>query len=213
MVTDAAKMQSLLERCQQQDRAAFAELFNCYHLQVFRSAYLIARRPEAADDITQLVFVELFSAFHRFDLRRPFLPWLYRIVHNVSVDYLKRDRRGRTLAPTTNAQFDTLLGPDPGPGPAEQVEQAELRQTIWDALEHLPVNQRAVLVLSYYGGLNEHEVAEAMGVRPGTVKSRLHRARQALREALARDHGVASLEYLPSVDDRPLANSAPEGGE
>jgi RNA polymerase sigma-70 factor (ECF subfamily) len=213
MVTDAAEMQSLLERCQQQDRAAFAELFNCYHLQVFRSAYLITRRREAADDITQLVFVELFSAFHRFDLRRPFLPWLYRIVHNVSVDYLKRDRRGRTLAPTTNAQFDTLLGPDPGPGPAEQVEQAELRQTIWDALEHLPVNQRAVLVLSYYGGLNEHEVAEAMGVRPGTVKSRLHRARQALREALARDHGVASLEYLPSVDDRPLANSAPEGGE
>jgi RNA polymerase sigma-70 factor, ECF subfamily len=213
MVTDAAEMQSLLERCQQQDRAAFAELFNCYHLQVFRSAYLITRRREAADDITQLVFVELFSAFHRFDLRRPFLPWLYRIVHNVSVDYLKRDRRGHTLIPTTDAQFDRLLGPDPSPGPAEQAEQGELRQTIWDALEHLPVNQRAVLVLSYYGGLNEHEVAEAMGVRPGTIKSRLHRARHALREALARDHGAASLEYLPSVDDRPLANSAPEGGE
>lgn len=213
MVTDAAETHSLLERCQQQDRAAFAELFNCYHVQVFRSAYLITRRREAADDITQLVFVELFSAFHRFDLRRPFLPWLYRIVHNVSVDYLKRDWRGRTLIPATDAQFDTLLGPDPSPGPAEQVEQGELRQTIWDALDHLPVNQRAVLVLSYYGGLNEHEVADAMGVRPGTIKSRLHRARHALREMLARDHGTASLEQPPSVDGLPLASPAPEGGE
>ncbi|MBA3346518.1 MAG: RNA polymerase sigma factor [Gemmatimonadales bacterium] len=125
MVTDAAEIHSLLEQCQQQDRAAFAELFNRYHVQVFRSAYLITRRQDAADDITQLVFVELFSAFRRFDLRRPFLPWLYRIVHNVSVDYLKRDRRGRALTPTTDAQFDTLLGPDPTPGPAEQAEQAD----------------------------------------------------------------------------------------
>jgi RNA polymerase sigma-70 factor (ECF subfamily) len=213
MVTEAAETYSLLERCQQHDRAAFAELFNRYHPQVFRSAYLIVRRQDAADDITQLVFVELFSAFRRFDLRRPFLPWLYRIVHNVSVDYLSRDRRGRALTPTTDAEFDLLLGPDPGPGPAEQVEQAELRRTIWAALEHLPVNQRAALVLSYSGGLNEHEVAEAMGVRPGTIKSRLHRARHTLRETLARDHGTASLEYLPSADGRNLANPAQEGGE
>ncbi|MGI8857550.1 MAG: RNA polymerase sigma factor [Thermomicrobiales bacterium] len=213
MVTDAAEIHFLLERCQRQDRAAFAELFNCYHLQVFRSAYLITRRREAADDITQLVFVELFSAFRRFDLRRPFLPWLYRIVHNVSVDYLKRDRRGRTFIPTTDAQFDTLLGPDPTPGPAEQAEQAELRRAIWDALDHLPVNQRAVLVLSYYGGLNEHEVADAMGVRPGTIKSRLHRARHALRDTLARDHGALPMEHLPPLDGRPLASPAQEGGE
>ena len=212
MVTDPAEMHSLLERCQQQDRAAFAELFHRYHVQVFRSAYLITRRTEAADDITQLVFVELFSAFRRFDLRRPFLPWLYRIVHNISVDYLKRDRRGRALTPTTDAQLDTLLGPDPTPGPAEQAEQAELRRTIWHAIDGLPVNQRAVLVLSYYGDLNEHEVADAMGVRPGTIKSRLHRARHALRDKLARDH-TTPMDYLPPVDGRPLANPAQEGGE
>lgn len=212
MVADATEMDGLFERCQRQDRTAFAELFNRYHVQVFRSAYLITRRQDAADDITQLVFVELFSAFRRFDLRRPFLPWLYRIVHNVSVDYLKRDRRGRALTPTTEAQFDILLGPDPAPGPAEQAEQAELRQTIWHALDGLPVNQRAVLVLSYYGGLNEHEVADAMGVRPGTIKSRLHRARHALRDKLARDHTMP-LAHISPVDGRPLANPAQEGGE
>ena len=102
---EAADLQPLLVRCQQQDRAAFGELFNPFHLRVFRSAYLIARRQEAADDITQIVFVELFSAFRRYDLRRPFLTWLYRIVHNVGVDYLKRDRRGRTLTPLPRARL------------------------------------------------------------------------------------------------------------
>jgi RNA polymerase sigma-70 factor (ECF subfamily) len=213
-MVDAAELQPLLERCQMQDRAAFAELFNRFHLRVFRSAYLIAHRQEAADDITQLVFVELFSAFRRYDLRRPFLPWLYRIVHNVSVDYLKRDRRGRTVAPATDAHLETLIGPDPDPGPAEQVEQAELRQMIWAAMARLPVNQRAVLVLSYYDGLSEHEVAEAMGIRPGTVKSRLHRARHAMRDQLARDRRALPGDYLPRpADGRPFAGSAQEGGE
>lgn len=212
MVTDAAEMRSLFERCQRQDRAAFADLFNRYHPRVFRSAYLITHRQDAADDITQLVFVELFSAFRRFDLRRPFLPWLYRIVHNVSVDYLKRDRRGSAITPMTDVQLDALLGPDPDPGPAELAEQAELRRAIWDALDHLPVNQRAVLVLSYYGGLTEHEVAEAMGVRPGTIKSRLHRARHALREELARD-SKAPIGRLAPADGRPLAGPARERGE
>ncbi len=95
---EAADLRPLLERCQRHDRAAFAELFERYHQRVFRSAYVIAHRPEAADDITQLVFVELFSALRRYDLNRPFLPWLYRIVHNISVDYHKRNRRaGETI--------------------------------------------------------------------------------------------------------------------
>ena len=206
-------LHSLFERCRRQERDAFAELFAHFRLRVARSAFLIMRREEFVDDVVQLVFVELFTAFPRYDVARPFLPWLYRIVHNVSVDYLKRDRRVLAVIPTTEAQFDALLGPDPSPGPAEQAEQAELRQAIWQALDYLPVNQRTVLVLSYYGGLNEHEVAAAMGVRPGTVKSRLYRARQALRDTLARDHDAVSLTSPFPVDTRPLANPAQEGGE
>jgi RNA polymerase sigma-70 factor (ECF subfamily) len=211
-MADAAEMRPLLERCQLQDRAAFAELFNCYHVQVFRSAYLITRRQDAADDITQLVFVELFSAFRRFDLRRPFLPWLYRIVHNVSVDYLKRDRHGRTLTATPEAQLDTLIGPDPAPGPAEQAEEAELRRAIWEAMDRLPVHQRSVLVLSYYDDLSEHELAVILGVRPGTVKSRLHRARHALREQLTKDGAAFPLHDRLLTKTLPLASS-PKAGE
>jgi RNA polymerase sigma-70 factor (ECF subfamily) len=189
---ETASITPLLERCQQQDRTAFAELFTQFHRRVFATAVYITHSEDAADDITQLVFVELFSAFRRFDLTRPFLPWLYRIVHNVSVDYLRRHRRNQA-APLSavKGQLDAILGADRDPGPAEQFERAELGQVIWRALEALPVKQRAVLVLRYYGGLNEPELAEALGCRRGTIKSRLHRAHRALAAELADNCGVS----------------------
>lgn len=194
-MSDAAKVRAVLERCQQQDRTAFAELFEQYHQRVFRGAYVITHCHEAADDVTQLVFLELFSALRRFDLKRPFLPWLYRIVHNISVDYLKRNRRAGETLSAMDGHLDTLVGPDPGPGPADHAEQAELRRAIWQAMGRLPAGQRSVLMLCYYADLREQEIATALHVRPGTVKSRLHRARQALRVELARYERALTADY------------------
>ncbi len=209
---DAADVRLLLERCQQHDRAAFAALFERYHDRVFRSAYVVTRRPEAADDVTQLVFVELYTALRRYDLDRPFLPWLYRIVHNVSVDYLKRNRRGGETTPAMETQLETLLGPDPAPGPADHAEQAELRRTIWRAMGQLTADQRAVLMLCYYADLHEQEMATALRVRPGTVKSRLHRARQALRTELARHERTLAAEYTRRARDSAQITEPMQGG-
>lgn len=201
---------ALYERCKRQDRAAFAELFERHHARVFRAAFLISRQPDAADDITQLVFEELFTAFRRFDTARPFLPWLYRIIHNVSMDYLRRDRRG-TL-PIMDA--DVLLGPDPDPGPADRAEQAETRETVWNAIAQLPDHHRAVLVLRYYAGLNEAEMADALGARRGTVKSRLHRAQQALAALLIATGDAprrAAFSSLPQLGPPPPAQQFNEG--
>lgn len=194
---------ALYERCKRQDRAAFAELFERYHLRVYRSALLIGREADSADDVTQLVFEELFTAFRRFDTTRPFLPWLYRIIHNVSMDYLRRNRRG-TL-PLLNA--DTLLGADPDPGPAEQAERAEQREVVWRAISRLPDHHRAVLVLRYYAGLSEAEMADTLGARPGTVKSRLHRAQHALASLLEAEmpHRRGAIPTPPQPDAPPPA--------
>lgn len=211
---DAADLRPLLEQCQRHDRAAFAELFARYHQRVFRGAYLIAHHQEAADDITQLVFVELFSAVRRFDLSRPFLPWLYRIVHNVSVDYLKRNRRAGEIVPAMDAHLDALIGPDPGPGPADHAEQAELRRAVWQAMGRLPASQRSVLMLCYYADLHEREMAAALHIRPGTVKSRLHRARQALRAELTRHERALIAEYTRHIaDSAPSTEPVRGGGE
>lgn len=156
------------------DRESLAALFARHHARVFRAAYLITRDPEAADDIVQLVFLELFGALGAFDPRRPFVPWLYRIVHNVSVDYLKRDRYRQP----------TVRLADTTPGPSREIERAEARFEVRPALDRLSAEHREVLVLRYYVGLPEREMAAALGVRVGTVKSRLHRALRALGAAL-----------------------------
>lgn len=156
------------------DRAALAVLFARHHVRVFRSAYLITRSPEAADDIVQLVFLELFTALDTFSPRRPFVPWLYRIVHNVSNDFLKRERYRHPTTPLADAT----------PGPTSEIGRAEVRADVHPALDVLSVEHREALVLRYYVGLPEHEMAAVLGVRLGTVKSRLHRALRALAEAL-----------------------------
>lgn len=194
-MTEAFDSIALYRRCKEQDRAAFAELFRHYHRRVLGSALFITHRADAAEEIVQLVFIELFTAFRRFDPERPFLPWLYRIVHDVSMDYLRRDRRGtHTPLPTTDWQLDALLGADPAPGPAERIEQAELHAEIWQALEQLPANHRAVLVLRHYSQLNEAEMAEALQCRRGTIKSRLHRANRALAAELGARGSVPSAQ-------------------
>jgi RNA polymerase sigma-70 factor (ECF subfamily) len=193
----------LLRRCKEQDREAFAELFRQYQRRVFATAFYITRRDDAADDITQLVFIELFAAFRRFDLSRPFLPWLYRIVHNVSMTYLGRQYRERAIPlPDEEEQLDLLFGADTDLWPDQRFEREESRYAIWRALERLPAHQRAVLVLRYYGGLNERELAEALRCRRGTVKSRLHRAHQALAVELACG---GHAESIPKAERAPLA--------
>jgi RNA polymerase sigma-70 factor, ECF subfamily len=206
--------QDLLKQCKMQDRTAFAELFRDYHARVFRTAFLMTRSAEAADDITQLVFVELFSAFRRYDLARPFVPWLYRIVHNVGVDYLKRARRGADMPlPAGEGARDALLGPDPEPGPAEQAERREAQRAMWDALGRLPVAHRTALVLRYYEGLNEAEMAAVLGCRKGTVKSRLHRALHALGDELRQQAWRGGVMADGPLGNPTIAVRPQEGGE
>ncbi len=196
-MTDTPERIALYRRCKAQERTAFAELFQEYHRRVFGSALFITHRADAAEEIVQLVFIELFTAFRRFDTERPFLPWLYRIIHDVSMDYLRRDRRGAHLPlPTTEWQLEAMLGADPDPGPAERAERAELHETIWRALERLPANHRAVLVLRHYSQLSEAEMAQALGCRCGTVKSRLHRAHRALAVELGERRSAAATVWV-----------------
>ena len=192
-MTDAPELIALYRRCTAQDRAAFADLFRQYHRRVFGSALFITHRADAAEEIVQLVFIELFGAFRRFDPERPFLPWLYRIIHDVSMDYLRRERRGAHLPlPPEEWHLDALLGPDPDPGPAEHAERVELHEEVWRALERLPTNHRAALVLRHYSQLSEAEMAQALGCRRGTVKSRLHRAHRALAAELGERQQAAA---------------------
>ena len=170
--------------CQDGDLAGLEVLFELHRLGVLRTAYGIVGNHHLAEDVTQQVFVELFTAMRRFDPERPFAPWLYRIVVNISLKELRR-RRHRSL-PLEEAAADL---PSLDPLPDLIAEESEVRKAIWAAVQSLSPKQRAAVVLRYYHGFSEAEMAVALGCRRGTVKSRLHTALRRL-EVLLREGGM-----------------------
>ena len=175
------KERQAILRCQQGDLTGLEVLFELHRLAVLRTAYGIVRRHHLAEDVTQQVFVELFSAIKRFDRRRPFAPWLYRIVVNISLKELRR-RDHRSLSLEEAADLPSFE-----PMPDHTAEEAEARRSIWAAIRALSPKHRAVVVLRYYHGFSEAEMAVALGCRRGTVKSRLHSALRRL-ELLLRNN-------------------------
>lgn len=159
----------LVQRTIVGDRVALATLFEHCHLRVFRSAFLVVRNREVADDIVQLVFLELFRALPSFDTHRPFLPWLYRIVHHVTVDYLRREVYRRPTLPLRETT------PDPT-DVAERIEESALLGPVLDALS---MEHREALMLRYFVGLSRagdgYRAPDSSGHREIPPLSRLER--------------------------------------
>jgi RNA polymerase sigma-70 factor (ECF subfamily) len=156
-----------------------------YQLKAARAAYLITRNRLLAEDLVQAAFLRAFERIDQFDITREFGPWFLRSVIN---DALKAvSRAGRSIS--WEQSFDDLAGETPElavseAGPAELFEQTETRLTIGAALDRLTPPQRAVIVLRFYLGFSEAETAEQLDCPPGTVKWRLHAARQQLQALL-----------------------------
>jgi RNA polymerase sigma-70 factor (ECF subfamily) len=176
---------ALIERCQQGDAAAFDALVQQYSSWVYNLAYRLTGNPDDAEDVAQEAFVRVFKAIRRYRRSAAFSTWLYRVVTNVCLDELKR--RGRRPVPMSqsgDADSDPPEAADPMADPAEIAERRERQAVIQRAIASLPRQQRAVLVLCDVQGMSYEEAAEVLGAKVGTVKSRLNRARLALKARL-----------------------------
>ncbi|MDY6875307.1 MAG: RNA polymerase sigma factor [Chloroflexota bacterium] len=169
--------QEAIARLKRGDVGGLEPLVRKYQVQAVRTAYLITRDRALAEDIVQAAFLRAYERIGQFDAGRSFGPWFLRSVVNDAVKSVSRGKRQISL------ETDSLAGllADPNPGPAQIAEAADLRQKVWDALGKLPPAQRAAIVLRYYLGLSEAEMAEQLACPPGTVKWRLHAARKRLR--------------------------------
>ena len=149
------------------DREAAAELFRRHWQAAWRVAYGLTGRRAMADDIAADAFERAFGALSRFDHRRPFAPWLHRIVVNRALDLLRAERRlvGGELGLETAVEADAEVG---------DVELLE-------AVRTLPLQRRAVVILRYGIGLTPTEIAGILDLPIGTVNSRLARALEQLR--------------------------------
>ncbi len=175
----------LIARARAGDQNAFTELVRRYQEVAFRTAYVILADPDAAADAAQEAFIKAFRSLPGFDPKRPFKPWILRIVVNEALNLKKAARRRRGLA--LRLREAAALG-DAAPSPEAAVLARERLQALADALLELPADDRAVVALRYFQKLGEVEMAEVLGCPRGTVKSRLHRALGRLREIVLGRH-------------------------
>jgi RNA polymerase sigma-70 factor (ECF subfamily) len=171
-----------IERLRAGDIEGLAILVTRYQTEATRIAQLITRDRALAEDVVQNAFVRVYDRIAQFDSERPFAPWFYRIVSNDAIKAAQRSSRNVSLSTQSGAEFDQLA--DDAPGPDELLATLEQFDSVTAALEQLAPEQRAAIVLRYYAGLNDREVAERLGSAPGTVRWRLHAARKRLRQLL-----------------------------
>jgi RNA polymerase sigma-70 factor (ECF subfamily) len=179
----------LVARCQQGDAGAFDELVTRYRQRVYAMIYNMVHNEHDAWDLAQDSFVKVWKSIARFRGQSSFYTWVYRIVMNVTIDWLRKKQiHGGT-------EFDDRIGlhdiepasstvPKAELLPAKKLEQAEIRGRINDAIERLSPEHRAVIVMREIDGLQYEEIAEAMECSIGTVMSRLFYARKRMQGML-----------------------------
>ncbi len=166
--------QLVVARARRGDHRAFGEIVDHYDYRLRGLAYRLLGERDRMDDVLQEAYVKAFRSLPKFKGESALGTWLYRIVYNACID----DLRARKETVSLDERFDA---PDARPGPAELVAT---RGDLAAALAALPADQRAAVILVDAQGLDYTEAAEALGVAPGTIGSRLSRARAALRVAL-----------------------------
>jgi RNA polymerase sigma-70 factor (ECF subfamily) len=163
-----ANEQRLVREAQAGSSAAMAELYSLHWRRAYRAAYLVVHDAAAAEDVAQDAFLAAVDALDRFDRRRPFAPWLHRIVVNRALDWARRESLRRRVDGAESV-FEPLPPPD------------EIGGEMIAALKELPAEQRAVVVLRHLLEYTPGEIASMLDLPRGTVNSRLRRGLDRLR--------------------------------
>lgn len=185
---------ALARRLQAGDTSAFGELVRRYQDRVYNTVWRICGHAEDARDLTQDAFIKAYQSIGTFRGQSALYTWLYRIAVNLTLSSLRSARRRGTVS------LDNPIGAESGnhqasglaarmqdlrtKDPSARACQVESQDLVVRALNKLEEEFRAVVVLRDMEGFDYRQIAEILGIAPGTVKSRLHRARSALRDML-----------------------------
>src|ERR1700756_3391163 len=180
----------LVRRCQAGDTEAFDELVTRYRTRVFSMIYNMVRNEQDAWDLAQDSFVKAWKSIKRFRGRSSFYTWIYRIMMNVTIDWLRKKQ-----VKGAGAEFDDAVElkeidpasrtvPKADPLPHQRMERSEIRARIDKAIAQLSPEHRAVILMKETEDMQYQEIAEALGCSIGTVMSRLFYARKKLQNLL-----------------------------
>lgn len=171
---------------------AFSELVRRYYGRAYRVALGVVRDKELAEDVTQEAFVKAYTQLHGFTFGSAFYTWLYRIVFNMGIDNVRSRRRQRLTCAADETWFEAVSSAQElwprfqNFNPQASVERGELRRRIRTAYDELPEIHRSVLSLREVEGHSYEEIATILGIKKGTVMSRLFHARRAMQNNLRR---------------------------
>jgi RNA polymerase sigma-70 factor (ECF subfamily) len=184
---------SLVQQCAAGDEAACTRLVTDHQRMVYQLAFHLLGDQQEALDLSQEVFLRVFRTLHQFRGQATLRTWIYRIVVNQASNrqrWWRRRHRSQQVALDEHAAMHGELPEARNFAQPDRVfQQRETAGRVWHALDALPFDQRAVIVLREIDGLSYEEIATSLGVAVGTVKSRLARARDSLRGILkSADH-------------------------
>lgn len=170
------------------DRERFGDLVDRYQGRLVNYLYRLLRNLDEAHELAQEVFLKVYQALDRFDPRYRFSTWLFRVAQNAAIDQIRRRRL--KLVPIHRQEEGDEEGrdwdlPSPERGPYRHLRNRERGEAIQQAIDALPWEYRELIVLRHYGELSYEEIAGVKGMPLGTVKNKLFRGRQLLKEKLS----------------------------
>lgn len=165
------------------DRDAFARIVTLYERRLFGLALMVTRDPAGAEEVAQDAFVRAYMHLNAYDIRRPFYPWLSTIAVRLAQNWLVRRVR-QTMREGAALDPEADVAADGEEDPLAEMITAERDRRLWDLVTALPSGERTATMLYYRQDMSVNDIARAVGVSGGTVKTLLFRARQKLRRAL-----------------------------
>mgnify|MGYP003499260849 FL=1 len=170
------------------DQNAYADIVNLYQHKLYQICYRMLGNKQEAEDIAQEAFVRAYINLHSYDQKRKFSTWIYRIATNLCIDRIRKKKPDYYLdaevAGTDGLDMYSQIAADEKL-PEDVVAQMELQERIQYEISRLPDKYRSVIVLKYIEELSLQEISEILDMPLGTVKTRIHRGREALRKQLS----------------------------
>ena len=180
--------QELVARARRGDESAFEALVTENEKRIYNLCRRLTGNQEDAAELTQEAFLNAWRGLGRFQGESSFSTWLYRLATNACIDFLRKEKRRQSLSMTVSLDDEEEARqvelPDERYAPEGALERAEARRAVAEGLERLTLEHRQVLVLREIHGLSYAEIGQVLGLEEGTVKSRIARARGALRKVL-----------------------------
>ena len=190
---------TVIRRAAHGDTAAFEQLVTAYQGNVYRSALRMCGSAAAAEDVAQEAFLAAWRNLPQFRGDSRFSTWLYKLTTHAAIDYLRREKRHEV------SDIDDVTVADDASNPQETAERREAQSAVRRALMALSPEYREIVLLRYMQELSYEEISSLLKLPPGTVKSRLSRAKGQLRDILQRSGNIpASAAVLLSGEEGSL---------